>query len=375
MTDGVALPTIRRLRVSLTLSAYVARLFTVWFVGFFFSLCAITLIVSLVDLLDRVASKDAGLALVLKMALLKLPYLGQELMPFAVLFAAMGTFWRLNRTHELVVTRAAGISVWQFLLPILSTGIAIGVLAMTVMNPLASSLLNRFERLEAEHIDKSTSSLAVSQSGLWLRQADEIGQSVIHARRVSDESLRLHDVIVFRFGEDDRFVERMDAQRAQLTNGNWLLTDAWVSRPGEQSRFGEEVLLPTSLTQEKILESFAAPESVSFWHLPTFIRLLEDAGFSALQHTLQLHRLLAVPVLYAAMILLAASFSLRPQRRGRVGLLVLGGVITGFMLYFVSSFVFALGLSATIPVVLAAWTPAVVSLMIGVTALFHLEDG
>ena len=375
MTETVALPTIRRLRLSATLSAYVARLFTTWFLGFFLSLCGITLIVSLVDLLDRVASKEAGLALVLQMALLKLPYLGQELMPFAVLFAAMGTFWRLNRTHELVITRAAGISVWQFLLPILSVGVVIGVLTISVVNPLGSFLLGRFEQLEAKYIDQSTSSLVVSQSGLWLRQADEVGQSVIHARRVSDESLRMHDVIVFRFADDDRFVERLDARQAQLTSGNWLLTDAWVSRPGEQSRFEQETLLATALTQEKILESFAAPESVSFWHLPTFIALLEDAGFSALQHTLQLHRLLAIPMLYAAMILLAASFSLRPQRRGRVGLLVLGGVITGFLLYFVSNFVFALGLSATIPVVLAAWTPAIVSLMIGVAALFHLEDG
>ena len=344
MTEAVSLPTIRRLRISATLSAYVARLFTVWFLGFFASLCGITLIVSLVDLLDRVASKDAGLGLVIKMALLKLPYLGLELMPFAVLFAAMGTFWRLNRTHELVVTRAAGISVWQFLLPILSAGIAIGVLAITIINPLGSSLLARFDQLEAEHIDRNVSSLVVSQGGLWLRQADEIGQSVIHARRVSDESLRLHDVIIFRFAEEDRFVERLDAQQAQLTSGNWVLMDAWISRPGEQSQFEEETLVATTLTQGKILESFAAPESVSFWQLPGFIALLEDAGFSALPHKLQLNRLLAVPILYAAMILLAASFSLRPQRRGRVGLLILGGVITGFLLYFVSNFVFALGL-------------------------------
>jgi lipopolysaccharide export system permease protein len=32
-------------------------------------------------------------------------------------------------------------------------------------------------------------------------------------------------------------------------------------------------------------------------------------------------------------------------------------------------------MSATIPTALAAWTPAGVSIMIGLAMLFHLEDG
>src|SRR3546814_2348749 len=82
---------------------------------------------------------------------------------------------------------------------------------------------------------------------------------------------------------------------------------------------------------------------------------MQAAGCSATPHLLQFNRLLAVPMLFAAMVLLAATFSLRPQRRGRVGAMILTGMLTGFLLYFLSNFVFAIGLSGTIPVVLAAW--------------------
>ena len=129
------------------------------------------------------------------------------------------------------------------------------------------------------------------------------------------------------------------------------------------------------MSREKILDSFAPPETIAFWNLPEFIELLENAGFSATRHKLQFHRLLATPLLLASLVLLAASFSLRSQRRGRVGLVILGGVLTGFLLYFVSNIVFALGLSGGIPVILAAWTPASVTLMLGVAILLHLEDG
>lgn len=372
----LALPRIKRLRLSSTLTGYIARQFFVRFAAFFFGLIGVILLVSLVDLLDRMANKqEVGLGVVLQLALLKLPHLSHEALPFTVLFAGLATFWRLTRSNELVVARAAGISVWQFLLPVLAVSLAIGVFAVTVMNPLAAILLGRFEQLEARYLRHGTSMFAVSKTGLWLRQADDVGQSVIHAQRVTPESMTLHDVIVFRYQGEDRFAGRVDAPRAELRDGHWRLYEALVTKPGLAGQFSERLDIETDLTPEKIQESFAPPETISFWSLPGFIEILEEAGFSGQRHRLQLHRLLALPVLFAAMVLLAATFSLRPQRRGRIGLIILCGVGAGFLLYFLSNFVFALGLSAKIPVILAGWAPAGVSLMLGTAMLLHLEDG
>ncbi|MEQ8354126.1 MAG: LPS export ABC transporter permease LptG [Kiloniellaceae bacterium] len=369
------LPSIRRLRLSPTLTKYIARQYLFWFGTFFFAIVAIIFLATIVDLLDRLATKDVALSLTIQMAFLKLPYLSQEVMPFTVLFAAMATFWRLTRSHELVVARAAGVSVWQFLLPVLGSSVVIGTFTVTAFNPLASILLSRYETLEASYIHNQSSMLAVSKTGLWLRQADENGQSVIHAERVKPGSVALQQVLVFRYADQDRFVDRIDAREAQLQPQKWVLFDAWLSSPGEVSVFHERLELPTDLTVDKIQESFAPPETIAFWALPEFIELMQAAGFSAIPHRLQFNRLLALPMLFAAMVLLAATFSLRPQRRGRVGLVILAGMLTGFLLYFISNFVFAIGLSGTIPVILAAWAPAGVSLMLGVAMLLHLEDG
>ena len=121
--------------------------------------------------------------------------------------------------------------------------------------------------------------------------------------------------------------------------------------------------------------SGSSPETISFWELPAFIRVLENAGFSAVRHRLYWHRLLAGPLLLFAMVLLAATFSLRPPRRGGTLALALAGIAAGFLLYFVSNVVAALGQNASIPVALAAWTPVGVSTLVAVTLLLHLEDG
>ncbi len=145
--------------------------------------------------------------------------------------------------------------------------------------------------------------------------------------------------------------------------------------PNEPPEPFHQLRLETTLTPRKIEESFASPDTMSFWDLPGFINLLEESGFPAQRHRLHYNVLLARPFLLCAMVLVAATFSLRMQRRGGATFMIVGGVISGFLLYFLSDIVFALGLSGKVPVGLAAWTPTVVSLMFGASMLLHLEDG
>ena len=373
----MSLPRIRRLRLSGTLTNYIGRQFVFWFASFLLGLVAIIYLVSLVDLLDRAANKEAaGLGLVLQLAFLKLPNLSQEVMPFTILFAGIATFWRLTRSNELVVARAAGISVWQFLLPVLGISTVIGILTFSVLNPLSAVLLSKFDRLENRYLRHNSNSTLLNQQGeLWLRQADEQGQSVILVEGLAEDNETLVDVMIFRISEAGRFKQRIQAKRAQMREGFWRLYDV-VTLSRDSERSSRDVMdFSTELSLSKIQERFGGPETVSFWNLPSFIESLRAAGFNEQHHRLEFHRLLSVPVLLAAMILLAATFSLRPQRRGRVGLVILSGVATGFLIYFLSNLVFALGLSGKIPVVLAGWTPAAVTLMLGVAMLLHLEDG
>ena len=310
------------------------------------------------------------------MALLRAPFLAQEVIPFAAMFGGLLTYYRLTRNHELVVIRSAGVSVWQFMLPALLVVVMVGVTKVTLLNPLSSLMLSKFEEMEGRYLTGRSSLLAVSSSGIWLRQTyGENGQAVIHAATIEPDDIELNDVIVFLLADDDRFVGRIDAKSARLNDGQWDLTDAWLTGPERPGEFAASRSLATDLTADKIQDSFASPETVSFWSLPRFIKILEETGFSALPHRLQLHTLLAEPVLLIAMVMIAASFSMRLSRRGGAPLLLGAGVLTAFLLFIVTNVVHAIGLGGGVPVALAAWTPAGVSLMAGIALLMHLEDG
>lgn len=364
------------MRLSPTLSIYLGRQFLNGILLAFFVMVVLVLLADLVEHLRRAATKEqATLAIVVAMSFLQLPSLAQKLLPFAVLFGGIWTFSRLTRTHELVVTRSSGVSVWQFLTPALVIALLIGVFVVTIFNPLASAMVTRYEQLEMKYLQGRPHLLEVSATGLWLRQADADGQAVVHARGISSEGTELSGVIVFLYGDADRFVGRIDAKSARLRPGYWELSDALLTAPDAPAERYETYRLHTSLTLAQIQESFASPETMSFWSLPGFIETLEAAGFTAKRHRLYWHATLNLPVLLCAMVLLSATFSLRLTRYGYTGWLIAAGVAAAFLLYFISDVVFAMALAGKLPVVLAAWTPTGVALALGLALLFHLEDG
>src|SRR5690606_15395737 len=159
-------------------------------------------------------------SIILEMAFFKWPGMAEKLIPFAGLIGGMVALSRLTKTHELIVARAAGVSVWQFMLPPLLSMLLFGSLLIRAYNPLASTMLSRFEKLESKYIVGRSSLLAVSPSGLWLRQMESGGneerEHIIHALRVSDQGMKLSHVTVFSFDEDYRFTRRIDADSASL---------------------------------------------------------------------------------------------------------------------------------------------------------------
>ncbi len=376
VTGGLAGSRQNFMRLHTTFAAYVTRQFLFWWFGMFFVLVVLIALFDSIELLRRTSGSDTtSLIDVLAMTAFKLPHLAQKAIPFTVLFGGMMAFWRLNRHHELVVARAAGVSAWEFLAPVLLIAIVMGIVKITAYSPFASAMLLRYEQLEAEHVHGTQSLAALADKGLWLRQQTGKGHYILHADSIQPNATELNRVIVFRFSEKERFTSRIDARKAVLEDRQWRLLDVRISAPEKPVTSAPVVFIHTDLTHENIQDSFAKPETMSFWALPAFISVLENAGFSGLRHRLYWYSQIADPVLLCAMVLFAAIFTMRPQRRGGTSATIGLGVITGFLIYFTTDVAYALGLSARLPAMLAAWSPAMVGLLLGAGWLFHMEDG
>jgi len=369
-----------------TLTLYVGRRFLLSSITM---LTTLTLLVSLFDfieLLRRAATRpDASFALVASIAGLRMPFLSIQIMPFAILLGGILAFWRLTRSSELIVARATGVSAWGFLLGPIVVALTFGGLAITAISPVSSAMLSRAERLEATFLRAGGGVTALAGGRLWLRQADREleagGVAIISGRPTLLLSSRrnldfsIEDVTIWRLSANDRALQRIAAPRAQLLPGRWVLENAVLFGADRLPMPPTTLTIATDLTPDRIEDSFASPDTLSFWALPGFIAILEQAGFSAIRHRLQFQSLLALPALSVAMALLAAGFSMRPSRQGGVARMLGAGVAAGFALFVLDKVTAEFGESGALPVWLAAWAPCIAGLLLAMGLLLHLEDG
>ena len=367
---------------AITLSLYIVRQFVMAVVAMLLGLAGLVSMFDLIELLRRSASRpEATLSIVSEIAALRLPFIAMQILPFAILLGGILCFWRLTRSSELIVARAAGVSAWEFLAAPAICAALIGAVTTGGLSPISSAMYQRAESMDNAYLRSSGGPLALNGGQLWLRQADNDlaprGVAIIHAQNVAlrDKRLTARDVSVFRLDASDHLLGRIEAARAVLLPGRWELDDARRMRPEQLPEPANHIDFPTDLTVSRVQDSFASPDTLSVWALPDFIALLERSGFSSLRHRLHFQSLLALPLLAATMTLVAAGFSMRPTRHGGVAKMLVGGIATGFALFMISKVAEELGNSGALPVALAAWAPAAAGLMVAIALLLHTEDG
>ena len=358
-----------------TLGRYFGWRFVSAVVLIFTALLVLVAMVDFVEMLRRTSDmKDVSALAVAKISLYRVPYLTERVLPFTVMVAAMFCYLNLSRRLELVVARAAGLSAWQFIGPAVVLALLLGTITTAIYNPLSASLRDQSARLEGE-LFRGPRSFHDLGSGFWVRQRTDDGYSVVYAKSSSQQGLQLSGVSVFRFDDADRYQARIEAKSASFQPGHWRLDEARIYAREAPTVDRDVFDLNTNLTAIQVRESFATPDTVPFWQLSAYINLAESAGLAAAGYRVQYYQLLAQPFYLAAMVLLAASVSLRSFWFGGVQQMVLGGVVVGFLLYVMSKVTGDLSKAGLIPPVLAAALPPLTGGLTGLVALLYQEDG
>ncbi len=331
------------------------------------------------------------------LTLMKTPGLIMDTLPFAMLVGSILTYSQLSRRSEIPAIRAAGVSAWRFLGPVMVLAVGVGVLMVTVIDPLATRLNEDFQSTRERLLNPNAATTSENGNGVWLSQGNlqatssgemgsvteenPNGQAIINARKVVGRGQALEDVTFYYFrpgpgGPSDReFTHRIDAQRAELTPGFWQLTNVVENRLGGEVRRVPNLALPTNLSSDTLISRFASSKTIPFWELPAFITAGRNAGMEVNAYVLKFHTLLAMPAFMLAMALIGAVVCLRLARAGGLSSLIGAGALAGFVLFFATRMAAGMSASGATPPEAAAWCPPLFALFAVLTLLAHAEDG
>lgn len=364
----------------MTLHAYFALKYTKFMITTF---SIMSLLLILIDLIEhsRRFSYFTDLIGIIHLTFLNAPKSIYEIIDLIMLIASIIFFVSMSKTNELVIVRGAGRSVYGAILsPILVSGV-FGLLFLGIFNPLVATTSKSYLNIKEVYIKGEKAAFSIGAEGLWLRQGDDLEQSVIRASRTNYDGSVLYDVTIISFSENGPAIRRVTAEQAIILDKNWHLNNVkiWPLNSDLSSEknavLKDKLVISSNLTKDEIRERISDPSSISIWNLRSHIAQLKGAGFSVLRYEVRFHSELSHPLFLIAMTLVGCAFTMKNFIGNRKSMAIIASIMLGFGLYYVRNFAQILAESGQLDLIAATWIPSISSILIALGLILHMEDG
>lgn len=302
---------------------------------------------------------------VLKYVGLTLPRRIHEFVPFGALIGALIGLGRLASSSELVVARAAGISLGQLAGTVLKPALLVAVLGFLIgefIAPVAEQVAVS-ERAIAQHPDVGFT----GRGGTWNRD----GNTYIHVAAVQRGGV-IHGVTLLTYNADRQLVRSLRAERGRYLQDYWLLEDVSRTRLDRVSASTDRLTTlrwDTAITPDLLVLEVVDTNTLPVRELWPYARYLRQQGLTSGDVELAFWRKLLQPVAVAGLVLVAMSFIFGPLREGNMGARIFAGVIVGVVFRISQDFFGPASLIFGFPAVIAALVPILVCWLAGIWML------
>lgn len=303
--------------------------------------------------LDAVGKGDYTLTLAAEYVLLSMPRMAYQLFPVVALLGSVIGLGILASNNELLVMRAAGISVGRISLSVMKVGLLWTIMAL-ILSEFVAPVTDRIA--QTMHSTALVDRFAMtSQNGLWARD----GHNFIHIRDVLANGL-LGGITVYEFDDKQRLLEVTQARTGQFAGGKWVLHHVERSNidPIQVETQNLKDLEWQSLLTPDMIEVVAVkPDSLSLEGLRDYISYLRDNGLDAEHYQLAFWNKVVLPLTTAVMVFLSIPFIFGPLRTTGIGQRIFVAGVVGIAFYLLGQLLGYAGLLYHLPTPLSAVVP------------------
>lgn len=301
--------------------------------------------------------------------LLTLPRRVYEMFPTAVLLGGLMSLGALAANSELMVMRAAGVSVTRITLAVLQAGLVLAVIA---------ALLGEVVAPPGEKYAQSMRSAAQtgyitlqSDNGFWARDGDNF----VQIRRVLPGA-QLRDLTIYELGDDLQLHSVIEARSASFAHGHWELEDvrqSLIRADGVDTRTLNNVEWRSLLKPDLVEVLSVKPEDLAASALARYVTYLDENNLDSERYRLAFWVKIVTPLSTLVMLLIAVPFVFGSLRSAHAGTRLLVGVLLGMGFYLLNQALNHVGLVYGLPPLLSALAPTLVFAAAGLYAVSRIH--
>ena len=324
-------------------------------------LIGLQIFILFVNQLEDLGKLDFGMWQATVFVLLQMPYQVYLFFPMASLLGSLIGLGILANNSELVVMRAAGMSIGQITRAVLKASLVV-IILVTCIGELLVPQMAQYAN------DYKTSALTGGQTlrtaqGIWVRY----GNDFISIGQILPDKI-LQDVYQFRFDSEHQL------QLARQINEVRFVDKAWVAYDVNQTEFFSDhtkaknmksLVWDVAIKPQVLMISSVEPDEMTLHELNRYLREQSRTKQNAHVYKLAFYQRLVQPFTTMVMMMLAIPFIFGPLRSSTMGSKLLVGATVGFGFHIINRFFGPVSTVFQWPAELAALGPTVVFALLG----------
>lgn len=348
---------------------------------FVYAFCLITLIIMMnlvVQMLGRIAGKGLDPYVVMEFFFLNLAWIVALAIPMSVLVATLTAFGRLSAENEITALKAAGVNLWQLIVPYLLIAMVLGYLLVEFNNRVLPDFNHRTRVLSGDiHRKRPTLSL---EEGMFIF---DLPKFVLWADRIDQKASRLYSLVIYDKSDPRhpaivsaqqgvlKFVRSEEAFHLTLYNGEIHRQD--TQNPGyyQRTKFSRSLvrIAAPNMVFERHESDYRSDRELSAPEMWMKVQELKADPVKNRRkinaYMVEIHKKYSIPFACLIFVLIGAPLGVRVHRGGL-------GVATGLsVLFFLIYWAFLIGGEdladrGIITPAMAMWLPNVILGVVGI---------
>ena len=307
--------------------------------------------------------KDSNVSILTPLLLtsLYIPGLVIQLLPFIIFITSLKFIVDIRNNKDLLTLKVLGYSNFKIFITFAITSFLLGWIILFFMNPITSIMSKYYEKTKGSYSKDIEHLATFNKNGLWIKENLISGQRIISAS--NDQKNKLKNLIIFNFDENYSLKEKIFSKNAFIEENDWILENVTVLEINEginKTKKLDQMVLTSIYDYEKITSLFKNFDTLSFLDLIINYKELVQKGYNKIFLDQSLHSMLSLPFFLFIMTALASIMAFGTLKKSNNVKLIIIGIITCVIIFYLKDLSLALGKTNRISLVLATWMPILI---------------
>jgi lipopolysaccharide export system permease protein len=355
-----------------TFELYLIRLFLKKIFNSFIVFFALIFILNLFEEISFFKSSEVNFFFPVLIGGLNVPATIFEIFPFIFLISTQFFFLDIINKNELDILKTSGLSNIRILRTLFLTSFALGLMLVAGFYTLSSKSKFIYLDIKNSYSTDNKYLAVVKESGLWIK--DEINNNILIITSNEIIGDLLIDVSIHEFDKDFNLIRVIQSKEADISNYEWVIKNALISKDNRTTRLNEEMTLLTHFDKVKINSMFS---NLSSLNIPQLLRLRKDyksLGYSSSSVDTHLHKLYSLPLFVSIMTIIVSIIMFNNKRNASIIFHLILGIFLSVIIYYLYFLFNLLGENGKMPIILSIYLPFVILVLIALIGMVKLNE-